>query len=124
MNGVPGPGTAGRPRQAGNVEPGAILRAMAYGEQHDEPDSEQPGQQHGQQLDERRGGQRMEPDQRIVIRVHCQIEVVVDDPEAVLSRAERELRESEIDWTTEPDTVDEAVAELRADLARSLASLV
>jgi hypothetical protein len=36
----------------------------------------------------------------------------------------RRLREADIDWSTEPDTVDEAAAELREQLAEALAGLV
>ncbi|MFI2647805.1 hypothetical protein [Micromonospora fulviviridis] len=34
------------------------------------------------------------------------------------------LRDADIDWPSEPDTVKEATAELGADLPQSLASLV
>jgi hypothetical protein len=60
----------------------------------------------------------------LVLQVYCRVEVVVDDPELVLDLAERRLREAGIDWPAEHDTVENAVAEMRRDLAESVASLV
>jgi hypothetical protein len=60
----------------------------------------------------------------IVMQVYCRVEIRIDDPEVVLAAAERELRTADIDWSREVDTVEEAVAELRGDLAMSVASLV
>ena len=60
----------------------------------------------------------------IVVQVYCRVEVRIDDPEAVLAAAEADLRNADIDWSREEDTVEDAVAELRGDLAMSLASLV
>lgn len=59
-----------------------------------------------------------------MLRVHCQMDFVVTDPEAVLRLAEQRLRAADIDWSNETDTLEEAAAELRTDLALSLASLV
>ncbi|GIJ47245.1 hypothetical protein Val02_41310 [Virgisporangium aliadipatigenens] len=58
------------------------------------------------------------------MRVHCQIEVLIDDPERVHDLAERQLRDANIDWDAEQDTLEEAVAEMRGDLAQAVASLV
>ncbi len=63
-------------------------------------------------------------DEPVVMQLYCRVEVVVDDPIAVGDQAVRRLREADIDWSTEPDTVDEAAAELREKLAEALASLV
>ena len=52
----------------------------------------------------------------VVMQLCCRVEVVVDDPIAVGDQAVRRLREADIDWSTEPDTVDEAVAPLPARL--------
>ncbi|MEV0899451.1 hypothetical protein [Actinoplanes sp. NPDC049802] len=52
------------------------------------------------------------------------MEVLIDDVAAVLDRAEAELRAADIDWAAEEDTLDEAVAELRADVPRALAGLI
>ncbi|WP_246248395.1 hypothetical protein [Micromonospora maritima] len=66
----------------------------------------------------------MRDDEPVVMRVLCRVEVVVDDPDAVTALAERRLRRADIDWTDEPDTLDEAAAALRADLPSALAALV
>lgn len=58
------------------------------------------------------------------MQVYCRIEVVVDDPIAVAQRAAQALREADIDWSVEQDTLAEAVAEIREDLSQALASLV
>ncbi|MCZ7437293.1 hypothetical protein O7598_12875 [Micromonospora sp. WMMC241] len=60
----------------------------------------------------------------LVVQVHCRIDVVVDDPGAVTALARRRLREADIDWTNEPDTIEEATAEVAADLPLALAGLV
>ena len=61
---------------------------------------------------------------RTVMQVYCRIEVVVDDPMAVAKRAVQELRDADIDWSVEQDTLAEAIAEIRGDLSQALASLV
>ncbi|MEU4480334.1 hypothetical protein AB0F68_20070 [Micromonospora sp. NPDC023966] len=66
----------------------------------------------------------MENGEPVVMQVYCRVEVVVDDPDAVAALAVRRLRDANIDWSSEPDTVDEAAAELHADLPQALASLV
>ncbi|MFI7214075.1 hypothetical protein [Micromonospora maritima] len=66
----------------------------------------------------------MRNDEPVVVQVSCRVEVVVDDPDAVTALAERRLRQANIDWTDEPDTLDEAAAALRADLPSALADLV
>ncbi|SNT36681.1 hypothetical protein SAMN05421812_10555 [Asanoa hainanensis] len=60
----------------------------------------------------------------VVMQVYCRVEVLVRDPAAVAERAVRELTAADIDWSAEPDTLDEAVAELRTDLPRALGSLL
>ncbi|MFG2107370.1 hypothetical protein [Micromonospora chersina] len=60
----------------------------------------------------------------VVMQVYCRVEVVVDDPDAVAALAVRRLRDADIDWSSEPDTIEEAAAELRAGLPQALASLV
>lgn len=60
----------------------------------------------------------------IVVQIHCRIEVVVDEPGRVAALAERRLLNADIDWAHEPDTAEEAAAELHADLALALAGLV
>lgn len=62
--------------------------------------------------------------QPVAMRVYLHLRMSVTDPDAVLDLAEQRLREANIDWSSESETVDEAAAELRADLANSLASLV
>ncbi|MGC5018739.1 MULTISPECIES: hypothetical protein [unclassified Micromonospora] len=66
----------------------------------------------------------MEDAKSIIVQVYCRLEVTVDDPDAVSELAGQQLRTADIDWSSERDTVEEAVAELRGDLAQSLASLV
>ena len=61
---------------------------------------------------------------RVVMQIYCRIEVVVDDPVAVAEQAAQTLREADIDWPAERDTLEEAVAEIREDLSQALASLV
>ncbi|WP_204298450.1 hypothetical protein [Actinoplanes campanulatus] len=58
------------------------------------------------------------------MRVYCEVTVVADAAETVLDRTAAELRGADIDGDTEEDTLDEAVAELRRDLGRALASLI
>ena len=58
------------------------------------------------------------------MQVYCWIEVVVDDPMAVAERAVHDLRDADIDWSVEQDTLEEAIAEIRGDLSQALASLV
>jgi len=66
----------------------------------------------------------MRDSEPIVVQVYCRVEVVVEKPAALLDHAERELRDADIDWANEPDTLREAVDELRGDLAGAVASLV
>lgn len=66
----------------------------------------------------------MENGEPVVMQVYCRFEVVIDDPDAVADLAVQRLRDADIDWSSEQDTVEEAAAELRADLPQSLASLV
>ncbi|GAA2341172.1 hypothetical protein GCM10010170_024450 [Dactylosporangium salmoneum] len=60
----------------------------------------------------------------VVMQVYCRVEVVVDDPVAVAELAVQRLRDAGIDWSREQDTVEDAAAELRGDLAQALASVV
>lgn len=60
----------------------------------------------------------------VVMQVYCRVEVVVDDPAAVAELAVQRLRDAGIDWSREQDTIEDAAAELRADLARALASVI
>ncbi|MFG1673463.1 hypothetical protein [Micromonospora sp. NPDC049282] len=60
----------------------------------------------------------------VMVRVHCRIDVAVDEPGAVTALARRRLREADIDWANEPNTVEEADTELGADLPLALAGLV
>ena len=60
----------------------------------------------------------------IVVQLYCRLEVVIDDPGAILDLATHRLREADIDWSSEEDTLAEAVDEMRGDLAQSLASLM
>lgn len=60
----------------------------------------------------------------VVMQVYCRVEVVVDDPAAVAELAVQRLRDADIDWSRERDTVEDAAAELRADLVQALASVV
>ncbi len=66
----------------------------------------------------------MEDSEPIVLQVYCRVEVVVDDPDAVLELAGQRLQDADVDWSAEKDTVEDAAAELRGDLIESLASLV
>ena len=66
----------------------------------------------------------MTGERRTVLQVYCRIEVVVDDPRAVAERAVHDLRDADIDWSVEQDTLEEAIAEIRGDLSQALASLV
>jgi hypothetical protein len=63
-------------------------------------------------------------EQRTVLQVYCRIEVVIDDPAAVAQRAIEALREADIEWSTEQDTLPEAIADIRDDLSQALASLI
>ncbi|GIF68369.1 hypothetical protein Ais01nite_64040 [Asanoa ishikariensis] len=58
------------------------------------------------------------------MQVYCRVEVLVRAPAAVAERAVRELTGADIDWSAEPDTLAEAVAELRTDLPQALGSLL
>ncbi|AEV83485.1 hypothetical protein ACWT_2957 [Actinoplanes sp. SE50] len=60
----------------------------------------------------------------IVMQVYCRVKVVVDDPAAMTEVAVRRLREADIDWSAEADTLAEAEAEMRTDLPQALSSLV
>ncbi|MFC4019591.1 hypothetical protein ACFOW4_16835 [Micromonospora sp. GCM10011542] len=60
----------------------------------------------------------------VTLQVYCRVEVLVTDPRAVTERAVAELRAADVDWSTEEDDLDTASAELRADLATSLAGVV
>ncbi|WP_433306455.1 hypothetical protein ACQP2F_20840 [Actinoplanes sp. CA-030573] len=66
----------------------------------------------------------MTTEEPAVLQVYCRIEVVVGDPGAVTDLAVRQLREADIDWAAEPDTLEEAAAELGASLTVSLAAVV
>lgn len=59
-----------------------------------------------------------------VVQVYCRLELVIPDPDAVTDRAAARLGEADIDWSTEPQTRDEAIAEMRADLLQSVAGLL
>ncbi|WP_433314617.1 hypothetical protein ACQP0U_00115 [Micromonospora sp. CA-269861] len=65
-----------------------------------------------------------EQSKAVILHLYCRVDVVVTDAAAVTSHAVADLRAAEIDWSTEEDDLDTAVEELRADLARSLASVV
>ena len=65
----------------------------------------------------------MEDAKPVVIQLYCRLRIRIDDPHAVLEAAEQRLRSANIDWSSEQDTLEEAVAELRSDLAQSVASL-
>ncbi|MEU8213666.1 hypothetical protein AB0B85_31195 [Micromonospora sp. NPDC049044] len=67
---------------------------------------------------------RMEDAKPIVVQLYCRLEISVDDPDALFEVAERRLRSADIDWSSEQDTLEEAVAELRSDVEQSVASLV
>jgi hypothetical protein len=58
------------------------------------------------------------------MQVYCRIEVVVDDPAAVVERAVQDLRAADIDWSGEQDTLEEAIAGIRGDLSQALANLM
>ncbi|MFI5838619.1 hypothetical protein ACIA8K_02720 [Catenuloplanes sp. NPDC051500] len=60
----------------------------------------------------------------IVVQLYCRFELVVPDPDAVTRHAVARLREADIDWPTESQTLDEAAAEMRTDLLQSLAGLL
>ncbi len=66
----------------------------------------------------------MEDAKSIVVQLYCRFEITVDDSDAVFEVAEQRLRSANIDWSSEQDTLEEAVAELRSDLTQSVASLV
>lgn len=65
----------------------------------------------------------MTQSQPITVQVHCRITVTVEDPQAVTDLAVHHLRSANIDWSEEEDDLATAVAELRADLLRSVAAL-
>jgi hypothetical protein len=65
----------------------------------------------------------MTQSQPITVQVHCRITVTVEDPQAVTDLAVDQLRAANIDWSEEEDDLATAVAELRADLVRSVAAL-
>jgi hypothetical protein len=60
----------------------------------------------------------------VVKQGYCRVEVVVGDAAAVAELAVLRLRDAEIDWPRERGSVDDAAAELRADLAQALAGVV
>ncbi|MEU0154246.1 hypothetical protein [Micromonospora fulviviridis] len=66
----------------------------------------------------------MENGEPVVMQVYCRVEVLIDDPDAVGALAVQRLRNADIDWPSEPDTIEEAAAELRTDLPQALGSLV
>ncbi|RZT81823.1 hypothetical protein EV382_5118 [Micromonospora violae] len=66
----------------------------------------------------------MEDAKPIVVQLYCRLEITVDNPDALFEAAERRLRSANIDWPSEQNTLEEAVAELRTDLEQSVASLV
>ncbi|MEU4561007.1 hypothetical protein AB0F72_21720 [Actinoplanes sp. NPDC023936] len=59
----------------------------------------------------------------VTVHVHCRVTVTVDDPAVVTGLAVRRLREADIDWDAEEDDLEDAAAELGADLLRSIAGL-
>jgi len=69
-------------------------------------------------------GVRVEKAEPVVVQLYCRFEITVDDSDVVFEAAERRLRSADIDWPSEQDTLEGAVAELRTDLAQSVASLV
>jgi hypothetical protein len=60
----------------------------------------------------------------IVMQVYCRVEVVVDDPAAIVELAVRRLRDADIDWSRERDTFEDAADELRSNLTQALAGVV
>lgn len=66
----------------------------------------------------------MEKSKPVVMQVYCRVEIAIDDPGAVTDLAVRQLRDADIDWPDEPDTLAEAIVELRQDLSLALASMV
>jgi hypothetical protein len=65
----------------------------------------------------------VDQEDEIVMQLDCRVEVAVDDIEAVADLAVQRLRKTNIDWSQERNTLENAVAELRADLAQLWASL-
>jgi hypothetical protein len=57
------------------------------------------------------------------VQIYCRLEVTVRDPDAVTDLAVQQLRNADIDWSTEEDNLEAAVEELKADLLNSLASI-
>ncbi|MER5335822.1 hypothetical protein [Micromonospora sp. NPDC002717] len=60
----------------------------------------------------------------LTLHVYCRLTVAVTDPRVLTDHAVAELRAADIDWSAEEDDLDAAAAELRADVAVSLASVV
>ncbi|MEU9510933.1 hypothetical protein AB0D32_32175 [Micromonospora sp. NPDC048170] len=59
----------------------------------------------------------------LILHVYCRLEVAVTDPQALTDHAVADLRAAEIDWSAEEDDLESAVADLRGNLAMSLASV-
>ncbi|MEH0939181.1 hypothetical protein [Micromonospora psammae] len=57
-------------------------------------------------------------------QVYCRVEVVVTDAQALTGHAVAELTAADIDWSEEDDDLPSAIAELRADPAAALDSVV
>ncbi|OJF12544.1 hypothetical protein [Couchioplanes caeruleus] len=66
----------------------------------------------------------MKDSEPVIVQLYCRFEVAVEDLNAVLNHAAQGLRDAEIDWSNESNTLDEAVKEMKSDLAESVASLV
>ncbi|MCM0678515.1 hypothetical protein NCC78_28140 [Micromonospora phytophila] len=60
----------------------------------------------------------------VTLHVYCRLTVNVTDPRALVDHAVADLRKADIDWAAEEDDLASAVAELRADLAAALGSVV
>ena len=58
------------------------------------------------------------------LHLYCRLDVLVTDLEALTDRAVAELRDADVDWLTEDDDLDSAVAELHGSITASLGAVV
>ncbi|MDX5460174.1 MULTISPECIES: hypothetical protein [Micromonospora] len=60
----------------------------------------------------------------LALHLYCRVDVLVTNAEALTDRAVAELRDADVDWSTEDDDLESAVGELRGSVADSLGAMV
>ena len=59
----------------------------------------------------------------LTLHLYCRVDVLVTDAEALADRAVAQLRDADVDWSTEDDDLESAAGELRGSITESLGAV-